>query len=48
MKEHSTKEYTIYKADEDAEYTRVIEIDLSTLRPTVAPIYQKIHEPLMK
>jgi len=36
MKEHSTKEYTIYKADEDAEYTRVIEIDLSTLRPTVA------------
>ncbi len=36
MKEHSTKEYTIYKADEDAEYTREIEIDLSTLRPTVA------------
>ncbi len=36
MKEHSTKKYTIYKADEDAEYTRVIEIDLSTLRPTVA------------
>ncbi|NLN40852.1 MAG: 3-isopropylmalate dehydratase large subunit [Clostridiales bacterium] len=36
MKEHSTKEYAIYKADEDAEYTRVIEIDLSTLRPTVA------------
>lgn len=36
MKEHSTREYTVYKADEDAEYTRVIEIDLSNLRPTVA------------
>ncbi len=36
MKEHSAKEYTIYKADEDAEYVRTIEIDLSTLRPTVA------------
>jgi 3-isopropylmalate/(R)-2-methylmalate dehydratase large subunit len=36
MKEHSAKEYTIYKADEDAEYVRVLEIDLSTLRPTVA------------
>ncbi|NLI61085.1 MAG: 3-isopropylmalate dehydratase large subunit [Clostridiales bacterium] len=36
MKEHSTREYTIYKADEDADYSRVIEIDLSTLRPTVA------------
>ena len=36
MKEHSTREYTIYKADEDAEYVETIEIDLSTLRPTVA------------
>lgn len=36
VKEHSTKPYTIYKADEDAEYTRVIEIDLSQIRPTVA------------
>src|SRR5690554_4770705 len=36
MKEHSTKEYTIYEADEDAEYVETIEIDLSTLRPTVA------------
>ena len=36
MKEHSTKEYKAYEADEDAEYDQVIEIDLSTLRPTVA------------
>ena len=36
MKEHSTKEYTVYTADEDAEYEEVIEIDLSTIRPTVA------------
>ncbi|SHI45143.1 3-isopropylmalate/(R)-2-methylmalate dehydratase large subunit [Clostridium cavendishii DSM 21758] len=36
MKEHATKEYTIYKADEDAEYDEVYEIDLSTLRPTVS------------
>ncbi|MGI5851262.1 MAG: 3-isopropylmalate dehydratase large subunit [Clostridiales bacterium] len=36
MREHSTREYTVYKADEDAEYTRVIEVDLSSLRPTVA------------
>ena len=36
MKEHSTKKYTIYEADEDAEYNRVIKIDLSTIRPTIA------------
>ena len=36
IKEHSDREYTIYKADEDAEYTRVIEIDLESIRPTVA------------
>lgn len=36
MKEHSTKEYTVYTADEDAEYEEVIEIDLSTIKPTVA------------
>ena len=36
IREHSTKEYTVYRADEDAEYTRIIEVDLSTLRPTVA------------
>ncbi|MCQ1529899.1 3-isopropylmalate dehydratase large subunit [Lutispora saccharofermentans] len=36
MKEHSSKEYRIFKADEDAEYRRVIQIDLSTLKPVVA------------
>lgn len=36
MKEHSTKEYEVFEADPDAEYTRTIEIDLSTLRPTVS------------
>jgi len=37
MKEHApNKEYVVYEADEDAEYDEVIEIDLSTLRPTVA------------
>lgn len=36
MKEHSTKEFTIYEADEDAEYDEVFTIDLSTLKSTVA------------
>ncbi|KMT21201.1 3-isopropylmalate dehydratase large subunit [Clostridium cylindrosporum] len=36
IKEHSTKEYTVYSADEDAEYSEVFEIDLSEIRPTVA------------
>ncbi len=36
MKEHSTKEYKIYTADDDADYDQVIEIDLSEVRPTVA------------
>lgn len=36
VKEHSTKGYTVYKADDDAEYEQVIEIDLSKIRPTVA------------
>ncbi len=36
IKAHSNKEYHIYEADEDAEYDRVIEIDLSTLKSTVA------------
>lgn len=36
VKEHSNKPYTVYKADEDAEYEQVIQIDLSTIRPTVA------------
>lgn len=36
MKEHSTKEYTVYEADEDAEYDAEYVIDLSALKPTVA------------
>lgn len=36
MSEHSTKKYTIYEADEDADYDDVIEINLSALRPTVS------------
>ncbi len=36
MKEHSTKEYTVYGADEDAVYDETYTIDLSTLKPTVA------------
>lgn len=36
MKEHSIKEYTVYEADEDAEYEAVYTIDLSTLKSTVA------------
>lgn len=36
MKEHSTKEYKIYEADEDAEYEKTYVIDLNTLKSTVA------------
>ncbi len=36
MEEHSKKAYTVYEADEDAEYDQTIEIDLSTLKATVA------------
>lgn len=36
MKEHSAKPYTVYEADEDAEYEETYEIDLSKIRPTVA------------
>ena len=36
MREHSTREYTIYEADEDAVYDEEYTIDLSTLRPTIA------------
>lgn len=35
-KEHSTKAFGVFEADEDAEYDEVIEIDLSKLRPTVS------------
>ena len=36
IREHPSKPYTVYEADEDAEYDEVYEIDMSTLRPTVA------------
>jgi len=36
VKQHSTKPYKIFKADEDAEYSEVYEIDISKIRPTVA------------
>ncbi len=36
VKEHATKGYTIYEPDIDAKYDEVYEIDLSTIRPTVA------------
>lgn len=36
IKERSTRQPKIYEADPDAEYTRTITINLSTLRPTVA------------
>jgi 3-isopropylmalate/(R)-2-methylmalate dehydratase large subunit len=36
LEEHSTKEWTVYEADEDANYDEVFEIDLSALRPTVS------------
>jgi len=34
--EHSTRKPVVYKADEDAEYEKVFEIDLSAIKPTVA------------
>lgn len=36
MEEHSKKTYTVYEADEDAEYDQVYTIDLSKLELTVA------------
>jgi 3-isopropylmalate/(R)-2-methylmalate dehydratase large subunit len=36
VKEHSTKPYKVYEADDDAEYSAVYEIDLSSIKPTVA------------
>lgn len=36
VKEHSVRAYSVYKADDDAEYSEVIEIDLSTIKLTVA------------
>ena len=36
IKEHSEKPFTVYEADEDAEYDEIVNIDLSEVRPTVA------------
>ncbi|MDR3238951.1 MAG: 3-isopropylmalate dehydratase large subunit [Clostridiales bacterium] len=36
VKERVRRDYTVYSADEDAEYAAVYEIDLSALRPAVA------------
>ena len=36
MKEHSKWEFTVYEADEDAEYDETYVIDLSRLKPTVS------------
>lgn len=36
LAEHCKKPYTIYEADEDAEYEQEIVIDMSEIRPTVA------------
>jgi 3-isopropylmalate/(R)-2-methylmalate dehydratase large subunit len=34
--EHSDREYKVYEADKDAEYDEIYEIDLGSIRPTVA------------
>ena len=36
VKEHSTRNFIVYEADEDADYDAVYEIDLSKVRPTVS------------
>ena len=36
MKEHATRSFTVYEADEDAVYDEEYTIDLSKLKPTVA------------
>ena len=36
MKEHSTKTWTVFEADEDADYEEELTVDLSALRPTVS------------
>ena len=36
MQEHSKRAYTVYEADDDAEYEETYTIDLSALKPTVA------------
>lgn len=36
VKEHSVRSYSVYKADDNAQYSEVIEIDLGSIKPTVA------------
>ncbi len=36
INEHSTKEYKVFEADEDAEYDETYTIDLSVIRPTIS------------
>ncbi len=36
MKEHSSRDYKVYEADDDAEYDEEYTIDLSALKPTVS------------
>lgn len=36
VKERVTKEYKVFKADDDAEYEKTIDIDLSQIKPTVS------------
>ena len=36
MEEHSTKAWTVFEADEDADYEEELTVDLSALRPTVS------------
>lgn len=37
IREHGNGSYTAYEADADAEYSRVVDIDVSNLEPLVAP-----------
>ena len=49
VKEHSKREYKVYRADDDAQYDEVYEIDLSQIKPTVAfPIYPPTQGLLIK
>jgi 3-isopropylmalate/(R)-2-methylmalate dehydratase large subunit len=36
VKEHTKKPYKVYSADPDAEYSEIYEIDLASIKPTVA------------
>lgn len=36
MDAHTDKEYTVYRADDDAEYVKTYTLDLSSIRPTVS------------